>query len=89
MQTLDQLRAGELVDSRHLKLACGLTHFPPEILNLAESLEVLDLSGNALSELPDELAKSYGNCGSFSALIISSPSCQRCWELPSTEHDRL
>lgn len=57
MQTLDQLRAGELADSRHLKLACGLTHFPLEILSLADSLEVLDLSGNALSELPDDLAK--------------------------------
>lgn len=57
MQTLDQLRSGELAGSRHLKLACGLTHFPPEILNLAESLEVLDLSGNALSKLPNEFAQ--------------------------------
>lgn len=57
MQTLDQLRSGELADSRHLKLACGFTHFPPEILSLAETLEVLDLSGNALSELPDALAQ--------------------------------
>lgn len=53
MQTLAQLRAGELVGTRHLKLVCGLTHFPPEILSLADSLEVLDLSGNLLSELPD------------------------------------
>ncbi|MCV5342925.1 protein phosphatase 1 regulatory subunit 42, partial [Escherichia coli] len=29
--------------------------FPMEILELADSLEVLDLSGNALSDLPQEL----------------------------------
>ncbi|MFI3137065.1 MAG: leucine-rich repeat-containing protein kinase family protein [Methylococcaceae bacterium] len=57
MQTIDQLRSGELAGSRHLKLACGLTHFPREIMQLAETLEVLDLSGNALAELPDDLAQ--------------------------------
>lgn len=55
--TFDQLCAGELAGTRHLKLACGLTRFPPEILSLADTLEVLDLSGNALSSLPDELAQ--------------------------------
>ena len=57
MQTIDQLRSGELAGSRHLKLSCGLTHFPREILNLADTLEILDLTGNALSELPDDLAR--------------------------------
>lgn len=38
-----------------MKLAEGLTEFPMEILELAETLEVLDLSGNALSDLPPEL----------------------------------
>lgn len=52
MHTLDQLRSGELIGSRHLKIACGLTHFPPEIFSLADSLEVLDLYCNALAELP-------------------------------------
>lgn len=37
-----------------MKLAEGLTEFPMEILELAETLEVLDLSGNALSDLPPE-----------------------------------
>ena len=57
MHTLEQLRAGELLGARHLKLAENLTVFPPEILTLKETLEVLDLTGNQLSALPDELAE--------------------------------
>jgi len=38
-------------------LACGLTAFPREIFDLAETLEILDLSGNALSSLPDDLPR--------------------------------
>ncbi len=56
MHTLEQLRAGELCGARHLKLSANLTVFPPEILSLKETLEVLDLTGNQLSTLPDELA---------------------------------
>lgn len=55
MQTIDQLRSGELAGIRRLNLCCGLTQFPPEIFDLADTLEILDLSGNALSELPDDL----------------------------------
>jgi hypothetical protein len=43
--------------ARQLKLACGLTEFPREIFDLADTLEVLDLSGNALSTLPDDLPR--------------------------------
>lgn len=55
MHTLERLRAGELAGVRRLQLACGLTEFPREIFDLADSLEILDLSGNALSSLPDDL----------------------------------
>ncbi|WP_144140091.1 leucine-rich repeat-containing protein kinase family protein [Paraburkholderia sp. BCC1884] len=55
--TLEQLRAGQLAGARQLKLACGLTEFPREIFELAETLEMLDLSGNALSSLPDDLPR--------------------------------
>lgn len=55
--TLDQLRAGQLAGARQLKLACGLTEFPREIFDLADTLEVLDLSGNALTSLPDDLPR--------------------------------
>ncbi len=57
MHTLDQLRSGQLAGSTRLDLAAGLTEFPPEIFDLAESLEVLNLSGNALATLPDDLPR--------------------------------
>jgi len=57
MHTLEQLRAGELQGIRRLTLSCGLTAFPPEIFSLSDSLEILDLSGNQLSSLPDDLVK--------------------------------
>ncbi len=55
MQTLEQLRTGALAGTRHLRLSQGLTEFPREIFELADTLEVLDLSGNALEALPDDL----------------------------------
>ncbi|KAE9658880.1 protein kinase [Pseudomonas sp. PB105] len=55
MNTLAQLKAGQLAGITRLDLSCGLTEFPEEIFGLADSLEVLNLSGNALSRLPDDL----------------------------------
>ncbi|KII36020.1 protein kinase [Pseudomonas fluorescens] len=55
MHTLAQLRAGTLAGITRLDLSDGLTEFPQEIFDLADSLEVLNLSGNALSSLPDDL----------------------------------
>src|SRR5690606_26874795 len=40
-----------------LDLSEGLTEFPPEIFALADSLEVLNLSGNQLSSLPEDLPR--------------------------------
>ncbi|SET32029.1 leucine-rich repeat-containing protein kinase family protein [Hymenobacter actinosclerus] len=57
MHTLTQLRAGELAGATRLDLAEGLTGFPPEIFSLADTLEVLNLSGNALRELPADLPR--------------------------------
>ena len=54
LETLKDLRRGALAGACELRLVgCGLTEFPPEILGLADTLEVLDLSGNTLSRLPD------------------------------------
>ena len=75
MHTLEQLRSGALRGARHLKLAEGLVVFPPEILSLKETLEVLDLTGNQLSSLPDALAE-------FSKLRIIFCSENRFTELP-------
>ncbi|AZN35380.1 leucine-rich repeat-containing protein kinase family protein [Iodobacter ciconiae] len=55
MHTLSQLRSGELKGIKRLDLSCGLTTFPEEIFSLADSLEILNLSGNALSSLPEHL----------------------------------
>ena len=55
MDTLAKLRAGQLAGLKRLDLSCGLTEFPAEIFQLADTLEILNLSGNALSSLPDDL----------------------------------
>ncbi len=54
MHTLAQLRAGQLAGLTRLDLSEGLTEFPEEIFDLADSLEILNLSGNALSALPPD-----------------------------------
>lgn len=55
MQTLEQLKAGHLKGVTRLQLAEQLTNFPREIFELADTLEVLDLSNNQLTQLPDDL----------------------------------
>ncbi|MDB5869610.1 MAG: protein kinase [Polaromonas sp.] len=57
MNTLEQLRSGALAGSRRLSLSCGLQAFPPEIFELADTLEILDLSNNLLTALPHDLAR--------------------------------
>ncbi|PQJ12956.1 protein kinase [Flavipsychrobacter stenotrophus] len=57
MQTLAQLRSGALSGATSLKLSEGLTYFPEEIFQLAETLEVLDLSRNNLKELPKDFGR--------------------------------
>jgi Protein tyrosine and serine/threonine kinase/Leucine rich repeat len=54
---LEQLKSGQLVGIKRLDLTCGLTAFPSEIFDLADSLEVLNLSSNQLSCLPDDLPR--------------------------------
>ncbi|MBS3912066.1 MAG: protein kinase [Hydrogenophaga sp.] len=57
MHTLEQLRSGALAGTRRLDLTCGLTELPPEVLDLADTLEVLNLSGNRLNGLPSDLGR--------------------------------
>ncbi|MGB3136974.1 MAG: protein kinase, partial [Nodosilinea sp.] len=57
MHTLEMLRSRQLIGIQRLTLAAELNTFPTEILDLADSLEVLDLSNNALATLPDSFAK--------------------------------
>jgi Protein kinase domain/Leucine rich repeat len=57
MHTLAQLRDGQLRGITRLDLSCGLTEFPTEIFDLADSLEILNLSDNVLTDLPDDLPR--------------------------------
>ena len=57
MQTLEQLKRGELNGCTSLKLSADMETFPMEILDLADTLEYLDLSANRLSELPSDFSK--------------------------------
>ena len=54
LEVLSQLRAGQLKASQKITIAADLTEFPLEILELAPTLEVLDLSNNRLRSLPDD-----------------------------------
>jgi len=55
MHTLADLRAGKLAGIKRLNLSCDLREFPDDIFSLGDSLEVLDLSGNQLTDLPADL----------------------------------
>ena len=55
--TLERLRSGELAGVRRLDLSDALTEVPAEVLALADSLEVLNLSGNRLQTLPSWLSR--------------------------------
>ncbi|MBP9494371.1 MAG: serine/threonine-protein kinase [Erysipelatoclostridium sp.] len=43
-----------LKDSTHIKIASGLRNFPSELYAFVDTLEVLDLTDNNLSSLPDD-----------------------------------
>lgn len=58
MHTLEDLETGALAGARHVRLCqLGLTEFPRQLFALADTLEILDLSGNQLRRLPDDLAR--------------------------------
>jgi Leucine-rich repeat (LRR) protein len=53
---LERLRRGDLAGISELRLP-GLTEFPQEVFGLADTLELLDVSGGALSTLPNEMGR--------------------------------
>jgi len=57
MHTLEQLRSGALAGTRRLDLSCDLIELPEEVFGLADTLEVLNLSGNRLRDLPHQLSQ--------------------------------
>ena len=54
---LEALRRGDLAGATELRLNAGLAEFPREIFGLADTLEVLDLSGNLLDCLPEDMGR--------------------------------
>lgn len=76
MQTLAQLRSGELKGIKQLTLSENLTSFPEEIFELADTLEVLDLSHNLLTSLPEGFSK-------FTKLKIAFFSYNHFTHIPS------
>ena len=57
LHTLSQLRSGQLSGIKRLTISDNLSTFPLEILTLADSLEILDISNNNLSSLPEEITQ--------------------------------
>jgi Leucine-rich repeat (LRR) protein len=57
LHTLEQLRSGALHGAQRLTLRAGLRELPEEVYTLADTLEVLDLSGNELDALPADLPR--------------------------------
>lgn len=74
--TLALLNAGKLVGTKHIKISAGLTSFPPALYSLTDTLEILDLTGNALSSLPDDFNR-------FAKLRILFCSSNQFKELPT------
>lgn len=71
-----QLAAGQLVGARHIRINDGLSELPRALFELADTLEILDLSGNQLSSLPADLPR-------FKKLRILFASNNPFTELPT------
>jgi len=57
MFSLSDLKFGVLHGEKRVNISCALTEFPVELFELADTLEVLDLSGNQLNRLPDDFSR--------------------------------
>lgn len=84
MDALETLRSGQMKGQQQLKLSgYGLTEFPTEILDLADSLEFLNLCDNQLSTLPDAFERlkklkivffNNNNFEEFPAVLAACPN---------------
>jgi hypothetical protein len=83
MQTIQQLRDGDLKGVKSITLSCGLSEFPLELFELEETLEILDLSENNLSSLPVDFGRfkslkiaffSKNNFAVFPSVLCDCPS---------------
>jgi serine/threonine-protein kinase RIO1 len=75
VSTLAQLKSGALCGATRIQISENLTEFPSELFQLVDTLEVLDLNSNQLTQLPDDLHR-------FSKLKILFCSLNPFIELP-------
>lgn len=76
MHTLEDLHSGALTGAQQVRLTgLGLTEFPRQLFSLVNTLELLDLSGNQLTQLPEDFAR-------FTQLRILFASNNPFTELP-------
>jgi len=57
VSTIEELKRGDLKGVKELKISSDLDEFPREILELSDTLELLDLSNNRLDSLPDDIGR--------------------------------
>jgi tRNA A-37 threonylcarbamoyl transferase component Bud32 len=57
MHSIQQLQSGELQGAKYIKISENLSTVPPELYQYADTLEILDLSGNALTSLPHDFSR--------------------------------
>ncbi len=86
MQTLEELKAGKYQGATSLKLSEELTTFPQEIFDLADTLELLDLSHNRLSTIPDlsaftNLKQAFISFNRLTSVPDSFKSCDKLYML--------
>ena len=77
MHTLEELKSGKLHGLTRLNLSENIKEFPQEIYTLVDSLEILDLSSNNLSSLPNDMHR-------FTKLKIAFFSNNLFTEVPSS-----
>ena len=78
--TLEDLRSGKLAGATRLSLSSELESFPTEIFDLADTLEVLDLSRNRLDTLPED----FGRLRKLKILFLSE---NRFTQIPTVLSD--
>ena len=80
MNTYQELLAGRLSGVKRLAISAALEDFPEEIFALSDTLEILDLSRNRLSTLPDD----FGRLKKLKILFLSE---NRFTEIPKVLSD--
>ena len=56
MTTFNDIQSGRCQGQKRIDLSCGLTEFPQSLFQYADDLEILNLSNNHLSALPNNLS---------------------------------